>query len=125
MKRNILIVEDDKLLGDLLVKRFMKEGDVPLLAVSGEEALRFLENQIPDAITLDILLPGMNGFEFLAKVKATPAFEHIPVVILSNLSQEKEIQKAAELKADKFLLKASVELDEVVAEVEKAIQAGL
>ena len=122
MKNNILIVEDDKLLGDLLVQRFMKEGDMPLLATSAEEAFRFLENQVPDAITLDVLLPGMNGFEFLAQIKANPKFANIPVVVLSNFSQKEDLEKARTLKADKFLLKASVELDEIVEEVKKVVK---
>ena len=122
MKNKILIVEDDKLLGDLLVQRFMKEGDLPMLATSGEDALRFLENDIPDAITLDILLPGMNGFDFLGKIKADQRFANIPVLILSNFSQKEDLEKAKALKANTFLLKATVELDEIVAEIKKLVQ---
>lgn len=117
----ILWVEDDKFLSDLIARKFSAEGAILFHAMKGEDALKILETELPDVITLDILLPGINGFEILQKVKANPKTKNVPVVLLSNLGQKEEVDKGIKLGAAKFLIKATVTLDEIIAEIRKAV----
>lgn len=117
IKKKILWVEDDKLIGNILGKKFVTSGFDLVHAKNGEEALRALEGVVPDAIVVDLLLPGMSGFEILQNIKTRNNFKMIPVMVLSNLSKQSDIEKARVLGAHKFLVKAAVSLDQIVAEV--------
>jgi DNA-binding response OmpR family regulator len=77
---------------------------------------------MPDIILLDILLPGLNGFQVLEKVKANDKSKNIPVILLSNLGQKEDIEKGVKLGAAKFLVKATVTLDEIVDEITKVVK---
>ena len=116
-KKKILWVEDDKFLSSILLKKFESSGFVVLKADDGEKALSIIENEIPDIIILDILLPGMDGFDVLQKIKMNEKNRNIPVVILSNTSKSSDLEKAKLLGVNKFLLKATVSLDRIVKEV--------
>ena len=116
--KKILVVEDDKLLSDLLLRKLGSTFDL-LHANTGEEALKILSEKKPALVLLDILLPGMDGFEVLKKIKQSPTLKEIPVVILSNLGQESDIKKGKELGAERFLVKVTLTLDDIVKEVEK------
>lgn len=114
----VLVVEDDKLLSDLLARKFTAEKFKILYAQNGERALEILKGTIkPDLILLDILLPGIDGFEVLRQAKANQATADIPVIILSNLGQESDIEMGKKLGAVEFLVKVSLTLDEIVAKV--------
>jgi two-component system alkaline phosphatase synthesis response regulator PhoP len=115
----ILWVEDDKFLGNILVKKFETSGHTVLKATNGEEAFDILNNEIPDVIVLDILLPGMSGFEVLQKVRMNEKFKKIPAMMLSNMNKPSDIEKAKTLGAQKFLVKAAVSLDQIVKEIEQ------
>ncbi len=116
-KKTILWVEDDKLIGSILSRKFLSSGFNLIHAKNGEEALTALESQVPDIIVLDLLLPGMSGFEILEKIKQNEKNKGIPVMILSNLSKKSDVEKATNLGADKFFVKAAISLDEIVKEV--------
>ncbi len=117
--RKILWVEDDKFLSNILVKKFESSGHKVLKATDGEGALRLAEQETPDIIVLDILLPGMNGFDILQKLKANPKMKNVPAIMLSNMNKPSDIEKAKSLGAQKFLVKAAVSLDEIVKEVDQ------
>ncbi len=116
-KKKILWVEDDKLIGTILAKKLISSGFDLFHAKNGEEALEALKSSIPDAIVLDLLLPGMTGFDILQRVKMDERLKKIPSMILSNLSKPSDIEKAKILGANKFLVKAAASLDQIVAEV--------
>lgn len=118
----ILIVEDDNFLRDLLARKLTHEKYNLLVAANGEEALELVKNEHPSIILLDLILPGMDGFEVLAEIKAAPDTANIPVIILSNLGQESDITKAKKLGADEFLIKSNFSIDEVIAKMRKLIQ---
>lgn len=118
----VLVVEDDPLLSSLLVQRLDAEKFRVMYAPTGEAALDQMKTDIPDLVLLDILLPGKNGFDILKEIKANPATKDVPVVILSNLGQESDIQKAKELGAERFIVKVTLTLDEVVAMVREIWQ---
>jgi DNA-binding response OmpR family regulator len=120
-QKKILWVEDDKLIGTILSKKLTTSGFNLTHAKNGEEALEALKNMIPDGIVLDLVLPGMSGFDILQQIKKDSALSKVPVMILSNLSKQSDIERAKSLGAQKFLVKASNSLDEIVKEVRSLI----
>jgi CheY-like chemotaxis protein len=117
--KKILWVEDDKFLGNILVKKFETSGHTVLKAANGEEAFTLLNSEKPDVIVLDILLPGLTGFEVLQKVRMMETLKKVPVIMLSNMNKPSDIEKAKVLGAQKFLVKAAVSLDQIVKEIEQ------
>ena len=118
----ILVVEDDNFLRDLLARKLTHEKYDLLIAANGEEGLELARNEHPSIILLDLILPGMDGFEVLTAIKADPNTANIPVIILSNLGQESDIDKAKKIGADEFLIKSNFSIDEVVAKMRKLMQ---
>src|SRR3989344_2292445 len=104
----ILVVEDDPILKNLLGHTFAGKYQT-LYASSGTEALDLLEQYRPSLMLLDLMLPGMDGFTVLENVrKRTDAMKDVPIVIVSNLGQQSDIDKAKKLGATDYLVKAEV-----------------
>lgn len=111
----ILVVEDDPLLSDLVSRKFGAEKINMEYAPTGELALELIKKDPkPNLILLDIRLPGIDGFEVLRQVKEDSATKDIPVIIFSNFGEDSDIARAKELGANKFIVKVSLSLDEVV-----------
>ncbi len=121
-RKKILWVEDDKLIGTILGKKFISSGFDLTHTKNGEETLRELENIVPDIIIVDLLLPGMSGFEILEKIKGRDRLKSIPVMVLSNLSKPSDIEKAKALGVRRFMVKATSSLDQIVAEVHNLLK---
>jgi len=121
MGKKILLIEDDKFLGKIINKKLLKEGYTVIRATDGEQGVLKVEEQNPDLILLDIVLPEMNGFEVLAKLKSSPALAKIPVIILSNLGAKDEIKKGLDLGADDYLVKAHFNPSEIISRIEAVI----
>jgi len=115
--KEILWIEDDKLIANILTKKFISSGFDLVHAKTGDEALDRLKHIIPNIIILDLLLPGMNGFDLLQRINSDTQVKKVPILILSNLSKPSDIERAKILGADKYLVKATVSLDQIVAEV--------
>jgi DNA-binding response OmpR family regulator len=115
----LLIVEDDKFLRDLAVQKLSKEAFQLSAAMDGEQGIAMAEKELPNVILLDILLPGIDGFEVLRRIRANPALAATSVAMLSNFGQREDIEKALGLGADQFFIKANYTLDEIVEEVKK------
>jgi len=111
--KKILSVEDDTFLSDVIGKKLSAKGAKMKYAQNGEDALKMIEEEKPDVVLLDILLPGTDGFEVLEKIKASPSQKDIPVILFSNLSSKEDIEKGMKLGAARFLVKASVIPDEI------------
>src|SRR3989338_5157434 len=79
----VLVVDDEVNLQRALRRRLERDGFCVVSAESGEEGLRLAEEQQPDVVLLDIMLPGMRGFDVCAQLKANPKTQHIPVILLS------------------------------------------
>lgn len=118
--KTILIVEDDKFLGSILVSRFSDRKCKMIHVLTGESALLEITKKKPNAILLDILLPGIDGFTVLEKVRNDPVAKDVPVIIISNFNQMKDKEKAESLGA-KFLVKALANPDEIVSQVEDSV----
>jgi DNA-binding response OmpR family regulator len=119
----LLIVEDDKFLRDLAVQKLSKEAFHLFSAMDGEQGIAIAEKELPDVILLDILLPGIDGFEVLKRIRANPALGNTSVAMLSNFGQREDVEKALGLGADQFFIKANYTLDEIVEEVKKIAAA--
>ena len=115
----VLIVEDDKFLRDLSSQKLSKENLMVITAVDGEQGIAVAEKELPDIVLLDILLPGIDGFEVLRRIRANPKLNKTKVAMLSNFGQREDIEKALKAGANQFLVKANYTLDEIVDEVKK------
>jgi DNA-binding response OmpR family regulator len=122
--KTILWVEDDKLIGTILGKKLISSGFNLIHTKNGEDALAELEKTKPDAIIVDLLLPGMSGFDILQKIRSNDQNKKIPVMILSNLSKPTDIEKARTLGAQRFLVKATASLDQIVSEISELCRIG-
>ena len=120
----ILLVEDEEFLRRIFKTRLAAEGYQVTDVGSAEKALDCLEQMSPDLIILDLYLPKMNGFQFLERLKANPARSTTPVLILSGLGQEADIQKGLELGAQEFVVKTSVSPRELLDKIRVMLAKG-
>jgi len=121
MAHAILIIEDDNFLQGLEAKKMKKEGYDVYTAGNSVEAFRIIDKKIKiDMILLDLMLPDVDGFEILRRIRATPDVSSTPVIVFSNLSEEKDIEKAKQLGISEFMVKSNFTLDQLADEV-KAI----
>ncbi|HED38490.1 MAG TPA: response regulator [Ignavibacteria bacterium] len=117
----ILVVEDDKFLRELLVRKLFSEGFNIESAIDSSSAFEILSSWSPQIILLDLILPGEDGFSILEKIKKDNKLKNIPVIILSNLGQQEDIDRAMALGAMDFMVKANFTLDEIVEKVTNAL----
>lgn len=114
----ILIVEDDDFLRTLLAQKLEKNDHEVIQAETGEKALKILPEYKPELVLLDLLLPGMHGFEVLTWIrKQNTSLSKTPVIILSNLGSKEDIEKGTELGADDFLVKAKFTPQEIIEKI--------
>ena len=122
MAKKILIIEDDEFLRQLITKKISSEGFTVFSAIDGPDGIEKAKTLLPDLILLDLLLPTIDGFEVLEKIKADKITTAIPVVILSNLGQQEEISKGLKLGAIDFLVKAQLTPEEIVEKVKTLLK---
>ena len=121
-KPKVLLVEDDPFMVTLLSQEFSREGFEVSFADNGEDAPKRFQSTNPDVLVIDILLPKKNGLEALAEIRTLPGGEKVPVVILSNLEESNYIADAEKLGVKAYLIKANVQLSEIVAKVKEIIK---
>ena len=123
VNRQVVWVEDDKFLSDLIAKKVSGSDEYKFIFFrTGEEALEYLDKSIPDIIVLDILLPGMDGFEILRRIKDNKNLKEVPVILFSNFGQDSDRKRGEELGAAKFLVKATMNLDEVIDAIKEIVR---
>ena len=120
-KAFILVIEDDKFLRELLVRKLASEGFDVQNAIDATAAYAILAQRKPTIILCDLILPEVSGFEILQHIKADPKVSDVPVIILSNLGQKEDTDRAMALGAKDFMVKANFTLDEIVAKVRATI----
>lgn len=121
MAKKILFVEDEPGLQKAVGEVLTQEGYEVLTAADGEEGLSKAKEQ-PDLVLLDLILPKKDGFEVLKEMKADDKMKDIPVIVLTNLEGTGDVEKALELGATTYLVKANYELDDVVAKVKEFLK---
>lgn len=121
MKKKIIIIEDEAIMNKMLRDSFKEAGFDVEYAVDGENGLALIKKGPADAVLLDIILPKMDGFEILENLKENK-IETGPIILLTNLSEMKSVQKALDLGAKTYLLKADYQLDEIVQKIKDIIE---
>lgn len=116
-KKFILIAEDDAFYAHPYELKLMKEGFDVQVVENGEAAIRAAQKRTPDLILLDLMMPVKDGFETLRELKADKKFTHVKTIVFSNLGQEEDRKKAADLGADDYFVKAEISLQEMVKKV--------
>lgn len=122
MPKKILIIEDDEFIRELVKRKLRKEDFEILEVVEGEKGITKIKEEKPDLILLDIILPGIDGFEVLTRIKQDPATSQIPVIILSNLGEKKEVEKGLKLGAADYLVKAHFSIAEVLQKIKTTLK---
>lgn len=117
-----MIIEDDKFLGGLVLKKLNEEGCTVKQVDNGSLVQAALETEKPDLIYLDLLLPGLSGFDILTSLKANPNTKEIPVILLSNMGEREDIRRGLDLGATSFLIKASMTVDSIIDEAARILR---
>jgi DNA-binding response OmpR family regulator len=119
-KHRILICDDDPLLIELMSFRLKAKGFDVITAVNGEEALSKVVSEHPSLVVLDAMMPRLDGFEVLSRMKSDAGVSHIPVIMLSARKGEKDIVSALERGADDYLVKPFIP-EELLARLSKLL----
>jgi len=116
--KKILWIEDDEFFSSLMTKKVSETGCILVFITTGEEAVKIASQEKPDLIILDILLPGMNGFKVLEKIKADENLKNIPIIVLSNLGGQENKDRAFDLGVEKYFLKTEIKPSEILNQIE-------
>ena len=119
--KKILIIEDDPFLSEMYAAKFIENGFEVEVSSDGKSGLAKIEDFRPDLVLLDIVLPKMDGFEMLKKVKEKEELKEIPIVLLTNLGQKNEVEKGMALGAKEYIIKAHFTPTAVVAKVNEIL----
>ncbi len=120
--QKILIIEDDKFLRELIAQKLTKESYEVFEAIDGEEGIKKIKTEKPDLVLLDLILPGIDGFEVLSQMKKDPSLSQLPVIILSNLGQKEDIEKGINLGANDYLIKAHFTPNEIIEKIKTVLK---
>ncbi len=121
--KKVLIIEDEATLQKALQEVLTAEGYDTSSALDGLRGLEIARQENPDLILLDIILPKMDGFGVLKELKSEEKTESIPVIILTNLSDISDVQKALDLGATTYLVKADFSLEDVIKKVKDILKS--
>lgn len=110
----VMIVEDDALLAKVLSQGFASEDFEVAVTGNGLEVTDLANKFKPQLILLDLMLPGLDGFEVLKQLKEDDNMKNIPVIIISNLDQVSDVKSAKVLGAEEYFIKANTQLDKIV-----------
>ncbi len=113
----ILLIEDDKMLADMYITKFSKEGMEVIRAEDGAQGLEIAKKEKPDLILLDIIMPKLDGFAVLRELRKDSDIGKTHVLLLTNLGQSEDVEKGQELGADDYFIKANHTPAEIVEKV--------
>jgi DNA-binding response OmpR family regulator len=120
--KKILIVEDEAFISDIYKTSLSKAGFEVDAVINGDKAVEEAVAFQPDLIILDIILPGKNGFDVLRSLKQNEACKEMPVLIVSNLGQDSEVKLGAELGAIDYIIKANINIQDLIELIEKKVK---
>lgn len=119
--KKIMVVEDDRFLSSLIKARLEKEGFAVIQAFDGEEAIQELKTDVPALVILDLIMPKVTGFEVLQTISITPQLDKVPVIIMSNLAQDSDIEKARQLGAKEYFIKVKISIDDLITRIKSLV----
>lgn len=118
----VLIIEDDNFLQGLEAKKLKKEGYDIATAANSVEAFKTIDSKVPiDLVLLDLMLPDVDGFTILERIRKNETLAKVPVIIFSNLSEEKDMERAKKLGISEFMVKSNFTLDELALKVKELV----
>lgn len=121
MQKKILIIEDDDFFRGLIGKKLLFEEFDVYMASNGEEGISKLKEHKPDLVLLDMLLPSMDGFEVLTKIKEDSTTVAIPVIIASNLVEKEDVDRALKMGAVDYMIKSQYTPEMIIEKVKKVM----
>ena len=124
MSYKVLVVEDDAFLVSAYKAKFAQEGFELEVASDGEDALKKLEEFIPDIIVMDAVMPRKDGFATLEEIKKQEKWKNIPVIMASNLGQQGDVERAKALGAIDFITKSNMSMSDLVARIKAVADAA-
>ncbi len=113
----ILIAEDDELITKMYSTKLKNLGMTPIVAENGEEVINLFKSEKPDFILLDIMLPKLSGLDALAEIRQLPEGKNIPVVVLSNLSDDEKKKNAENLNVKDYIVKANLTPSQIIEQI--------
>jgi CheY-like chemotaxis protein len=121
MRNKILLVEDSKVVQQMYRSKLTLEQFTVITADNGMEAIKLLSQEVPDLILLDLMMPVMDGYKVLQVIKTDPRLAGIPVLVFSARGQAEEVEKALNLGAAGYIVKATTKPNEVVEQIRKVL----
>ncbi len=119
----VLLIEDDAMLSRMYQTKFQNDGYEVLCAFDGENGVSMAQNKKPDLILLDLMLPKIDGYEVLKRLKTNTATKKTPVVILTNLIvSDQDVNKAKNLGAIEYLVKSRLTAKEVIQVIKTILE---
>ncbi len=112
--KKILIVEDEPFTLKLYTHRLEAEGYLVSATTQASEAIRLATEKKPDLFIIDLMLEDGNGFDVIKKLRHTTGFKKTPIIILSNLGQETDVDDAMKIGANKYFIKSNTSFQEVI-----------
>ncbi len=118
----VLLVEDDSFISQMYQTKLSMQGFVVVAAMDGEEGLQLAKKELPDIILLDIMLPKLDGWQVLEALKIEESTKDIPVILLTNLGAQEDIERGLELGAVDYMIKAHFIPSEVIEKINTLVQ---
>ena len=122
--KKILIVEDEPTLQRAILSVLTDQGYKIFSATNGEDAITIARKELPDLILLDLILPKKDGFAVLTDLKQEPATMNIPVIILTNLEGNADVERALALGATTYLVKTNYKLEEIAEKIKSMLESA-
>ena len=119
----VLVVDDDDVIRQLITVHLELEGFEVIPAVDGQDALDKVKDARPDVVTLDVMMPRVDGWEAAARLRADPETAHVKVILLSARAQESDIQRGERIGVDAYLTKP-FDPDELIDVVRRLMEAS-
>lgn len=121
-KKTIFIIEDDPALVAAYQVKFQQEGYALQVATDGKQAMDALPGPVADIVLLDLMLPEVNGFDVLAAMKKDDRWRGVPVIIMTNLSDDKDKQQGKDMGANDYLIKSNMNIKDIVERVKQELK---
>lgn len=119
MAQKVLFIEDDALIVKIYTARLTKDGYEVFTADNGEDGIKIALEKRPDLVVLDVMMPKVDGFGVLQKLRSDANFTKVPILLYSNLAQEEELKRALAMGATEFIVKANISPTELVEKIKK------
>ena len=123
-QKTIVIADDDSFITHAYKAGLEEAGYLVIVATDGEEALKQIQALHPDVVLMELILPQLDGFSLLKTLSEDPLLADIPVIVLTNLSQDSDVEEARRLGADDVMVKSDVSLQDVLAQIDRLLAAA-